>query len=110
MSSDIINLKDFEKLDFRIGKVIQAEAIEESDKLIKLEVDFGKETRTILTGMRQYYQEQDFVGKKLPFLLNLKPRKIMDYESQGMLLAVDVEGEPILFKPIKDVPLGSIIR
>lgn len=105
-----INHEDFKKLDIRIGKIISAEKVEGADKLLKLEVDFKSEKRQIISGIAQFYTPESLVGKKCPFILNLEPRTFKGVESQGMILAADVDGEPILLHPDKDIPQGSIVR
>lgn len=111
----MINYKDFERLEIRIGKIVSAEKIEGTDKLLKLEVDFGPSAssgsliRQIVSGIAEFYKPEDLVGKQFPFVVNLEPRIIRGVESQGMILAVDVEGKAVLLKPLKKVPSGSII-
>ena len=106
----MIKFEEFKKLDIRIGKVLSAEKIEGSDKLIKLEIDLGEERRQIIVGMAKFYEPDYFLNKELVVLTNLEPRKFMGIESQGMVLAVDVNGEPIILLPEKEVPPGSIVR
>lgn len=109
---DIINYEDFLKLDFRIGEVVDAENLENSNKLIKLTVDFAEESgnRTILTGMQKWYQPEDFKGKKFMFLVNLAPRKMAGSESQGMIIAAELDGSPKLIEAPTDLPPGTLIR
>ncbi len=106
----MIKFEEFKKLDIRTGKVLSAEKIKESDKLIKLEVDLGKEMRQIIVGMAEFYEPDYFLNKELLVLTNLEPRKFMGIESQGMVLAVDLNGKPILLLPEKEVPPGSIVK
>lgn len=106
----VITLEDFKKLDIRIGKVISVERIEGSDKLLKLEIDTGGSTRQLIAGMAKFYKPGDLVGKELPVLVNLEPKTFKGLESQGMILAADVEGMPVLLSPEKEVPSGSIVR
>jgi methionyl-tRNA synthetase len=99
---------DFGKLDIRIGKVIAAEKMEKSDKLLKLTINAGVDTRTILSGIAKHYTAEDMVGKQVAFIANLAPRKMMGIESQGMILsAEDVDGKLRLLQPEKDVTPGS---
>jgi methionyl-tRNA synthetase len=77
---------DFVKLDMRVGEILAAEKIEKSKKLLKLQVDIGVEKRTVLSGIAEQYSPKDVIGKKVIFLANLKPRKMMGIESQGMIL------------------------
>lgn len=105
-----IAFEDFKKLDIRIGKILSAEKIEGTDKLLKLEVDFVSEKRQIVSGIAQFNDPVSLVGKLCPFILNLEPRIIKGVESQGMILAADVKGQPVLLHPDKEIPEGSVIR
>nr|QNO55510.1 methionine--tRNA ligase [Methanosarcinales archaeon ANME-1 ERB7] len=107
---EIIDINEFAKLDLRIGKIENAERVEGSKKLIKLEVDVGDETRQLVAGIAEEYTPESLIGKLVPILANLKPVKLMGVESQGMILAVDVNGKPILLHPDREVPAGSGIR
>jgi len=106
----MIELTDFEKIEIKIGTVTEAEKVERSEKLIKLTIDFGSEQRTIVTAMAQYYEPEHFTGKQMPFIMNLKPRKFLGIESQGMIMAADIDGKPILIHLEKEVPNGTMIR
>jgi methionine--tRNA ligase beta chain len=81
-----ISLKDFEKLDLRVGEIVSAEPVKSSDKLMKLEIDLGVERRIVLSGMRPDYTPEAIIGKQVVVLCNLEPRKIMGIVSQGMIL------------------------
>ena len=107
---EMITFEDFEKLDIRIGKVVSAERIPETEKLIKLEVDLGEETRQLVAGIAGFVKLDCLVGKELPVLINLAPRKLRGVESQGMILAVDVNEEPVLLHPEREVPPGSMVK
>ena len=87
---ETISYDDFQKIDIRIGEIKAAEVVPETDKLLKLTVDFGEETsRTIVSGIREYVDDiEGLVGKKTTFVLNLEPRTIKGIESHGMLFAV----------------------
>jgi len=101
---------DFSKLDIRIGKVIAAEKMEKSNKLLKLTVNSGVDTRTILSGIAQHYSPEDMVGKNVTFIANLAPRKMMGIMSQGMILmAEDKDGKLRLVLPDHDVEPGSMV-
>jgi methionine--tRNA ligase beta chain len=106
----MIIFDDFKKLDIRIGKILSAERIKGTDKLMKLEVDFGAEKRQIVAGIAEFFTPDHLIGKEIPVLMNLEPRSIRGIESQGMILAIDVEGKPVLLHPEKEVPPGSVIR
>ncbi|HSX39852.1 MAG TPA: hypothetical protein VLI92_04670 [Candidatus Saccharimonadales bacterium] len=108
---DQIEIADLAKIDIRAGTVTAAEKVEGSTKLIKLDVDFGElGHRTILTGMQEFYTPEDFVGMQTTFIVNLKPRKMMGLESQGMIFAVDNEnGKPIFLIPKEHANNGDSI-
>lgn len=103
----MITIEDFKKLEIKIGKVTEAEAVPDTDKLIKLTIDFGSETRTVLTAIREFIEPSHFIGKEIPVLTNLEPRTFKGVESQGMILAADEDGKPILLHPEKEVTPGS---
>lgn len=108
-----ITIEDFKKLKAQIGKVLVAEAVPDSDKLIRFELDFGDGTpRQILSGIREWYPEPEkLVGKMLLFVTNLAPRKIRGLESNGMLMAIDgIDGAPVFLVPEKDVLPGTTVR
>lgn len=103
-----ISFKDFQKLDLRIGKIIEAERIPESRNLIKMIVDFGTEKRQSVAGLSQWYKPEELIGKKYMFILNLEKKKFMSVESQCMIFAAeDSKGNVVLVKPEKDVEEGS---
>jgi methionine--tRNA ligase beta chain len=106
----MITFDDFKKLDIRIGKILTAEKVQGTDKLLKLEIDFGIEKRELVAGIAEIYQPEQVIGKEIPVLMNLEPRTIRGIVSQGMILAADVEGKPVLMHPDNDIPPGSIIR
>ena len=105
-----VTIDDFSKLDIRIGKVIAAEKMEKSNKLLKLTINSGLDTRIILSGIAQHYTAKEMVGKQVTFIANLTPRKMMGVESQGMILsAEDGEGKLKLLQPSGDVEPGSAV-
>jgi methionine--tRNA ligase beta chain len=108
---DQINFEDFAKIDIRVAKIIDAQEIPESEKLIKLELEVGEETRQVLAGIKKWYSPDELIGLKTIYLANLKPRKIMGVESQGMLMAIDSpdDEKPILFKLNEDVNTGDFV-
>lgn len=105
----MINFEEFKKVDLRIGKIIEAENIENSNKLLNLKVDIGNETRQILSGIAEYYKKEDLIGKEVVVVINLEPKKMMGLESQGMVLAATGKGDPILLVPEKEAGAGSKI-
>ncbi len=107
---DTVTFGEFKRLDIRIGKILSAEKVKGTDKLMKLEVDIGKEKRQIVARIAEFFEPRYLIGKEVPVLLNLETRVIKGIESQGMILAVDIDGKPILLLPEKEVPPGSILR
>lgn len=106
----IITFDDFSKIDLRVGKILECERKEGSEKLLRLRVDFGDEgTRTILSGIATWYTPEDLLGKQFIFVLNLEPRKIMNEFSEGMILAAEGK-KPIPLKPKSSVAPGAAIR
>ena len=106
----MISFEEFQKIELKIGKILEAERVEGSEKLLKLKVDLGNETRQLIAGIGKTYQPDDLIGKEIAVVANLEPKSLMGIESQGMLLAADVEGKPILLKPDEEVPPGTKIR
>lgn len=114
---DTISFDDFKKVDIRIGKILSAEKVEGSEKLLKLSVDFGEEKapslpvgRQIIAGIAQFYAPEALIGKECPFAYNLAPRMLAGLESQGMILCPSENGSPVLLHPDKEILPGSIIK
>lgn len=106
----IITFEDFTKLDLRIGTVKECVKKEESEKLLRLTVDFGEEgERNILSGIALWYKPEELTGKQFVFIINIEPRKLLGEESQGMILAADGE-KPELLHISSIVPNGAAIR
>jgi len=105
-----IQYSDFEKMDIRVATILSAEAVEGSEKLIKLVLDVGDgQERVILTGMAKWYSPKDFVGMQTLIIANLEPRKMMGLESQGMLLSIgtDFSKRPVFIVPKEKVENGQ---
>lgn len=107
---DIITFDDFKKLEIKIGKIISAEKVEDSDKLLRLLVDFGTDQRQVIAGIAQFYAPEALIGKECPFAYNLAPRVLKGLESQGMILCPSNEDGPVLLHPDNPVPPGSLIK
>ncbi len=106
--SELYDVEEFWKFDMRVGLITDAERIPRSRKLIRLEVDFGGESRTIVAGVGDQYAPEDFVGKKMIFVLNLKPKRLMGIESRGMLVVAEEEsGRVHLIEVGEAVPVGA---
>lgn len=108
----MISIDDFKKLEIRIGHILSAEKVPETDKLLRLSVDFGEpQPRQIVSGIAPYFpDEQILVGKKCAFAANLEPRTIRGLESQGMILATGDETCFTLLEAHSNIPPGSLIR
>lgn len=106
----MINYEEFQNIDLRVAKIIKAEKIEKSEKLLKIEIDIGEDKRQIVAGIGKVYSPENLVGKEVVIVANLEPKELMGIESQGMILAASVEGEPVLLIPEKDVPPGTKIK
>jgi methionyl-tRNA synthetase len=102
---------DFAKLDLRIGTITSAEKVEKADKLLKLQVDLGFETRTIVSGIAQHFKPESLVNKQVIVVVNLAPRKMRGIESQGMILTAEQpDGKLILVNPDAATVNGSNVR
>lgn len=109
----MISYEDFAKVEIRVGKILSAEKIPDTDKLLKLSVSFAEENpRQIVSGIALYFPDPAvLVGKKCMFVANLEPRTIRGYESNGMLFAVSTEdGKFSLLEPSPDIPEGAKAR
>ena len=106
-----ISFEDWSKLDLRTAEIIEVELVENADKLYKIKVDLGTETRILVAGLRQYYTKEELEGKKCIVFTNLEPRKIKGIESQGMILAAsnDDHSEVKLLQSEGVLELGSKI-
>jgi methionine--tRNA ligase beta chain len=112
-----ISFEEFKKLRVQIGLIVEAERVEGTDKLLKLQVDFGSaeqnsekhDIRQIVSGIAQFYKPEQLIGKQFPFVTNLEPRVIRGVESQGMILGISSGEKVVLLKPQKKVLPGSIV-
>jgi methionyl-tRNA synthetase len=106
-----ISIDEFMKVELRVAKVLEAEGVPKSKKLVKLKVDVGNEQRTIVAGIAESYQPEQLVGRTIAIVFNLKPAKLMGIESNGMVLAASVgDGKPILVSFDEPVPPGARVR
>ena len=106
-----MTIDEFQKSDLRVGKIVSAERVEGSEKLLKLQVDIAEPApRQILSGIAKAYTPEDLLGKSVVIIANLEPRMMMGMESNGMLLAAHGEGgAPVVIQPAGDVPPGARI-
>jgi methionyl-tRNA synthetase len=111
-----IRYDDFAKLDIRVGTIVAAELVPNTDKLIKCTIDFGHPqtgglgTRTIVSGIAQFRRPEDLIGKQCPYIVNLAPRILRGIESQGMLLAASVPDGLALLHPDASTPPGTKLK
>ncbi len=108
----MISIDDFKKLEIKIGQILSAEKVPDTDKLLKLSVDFGEGSpRQIVSGISAFFPDpQILLGKKCAFAANLEPRTIRGLESQGMIMAVSGDSFFSLLETGVDVPAGSIVK
>ena len=101
---------DFAKLDLRVGTIVAAEKVPKADKLLKLQVDLGFETRTIVSGIAEHFKPEDITGKQVVVVANLAPRKMRGIESNGMILmAGDKAGKLHFVNPVDAIDNGSSV-
>lgn len=112
-----MTIDEFKNVDLRVAKIISAERIEGSDKLLKLQVDAGDKNdagqavaRQVIAGIGKAYQPEDLVNKNIVIVANLEPRNLMGFESRGMILAAhDEKGDPVVVTAGEQAPAGSKI-
>jgi methionyl-tRNA synthetase len=110
-SASEITIEDFAKIQLKVARIVEAEPLEGSDKLLKLQVLIGNQPRQIIAGIRKYYSAEDLIGRQVVVVANLKPAKLRGAESQGMLLAaVSEDGGAILLQPEIEAPEGATVR
>lgn len=108
---ETIEFDDFVKMDMRVGTILEAEKVEKADKLLKMKVDTGIDTRTIVSGIAEHFTPEELIGKQVTVLANLAPRKIRGVESQGMLLLTeDADGKLVFMTPETEAPNGATIN
>jgi len=127
-----ISFDDFKKIEIRIGKILSAEKVEGSEKLMKLIVDFGaapvapepvgewveieedknegRIKKQIIAGIAQFYAPEALIGKECPFAYNLAPRMLAGLESQGMIMCPSDNDGPVLLHPDKEIQPGSLVK
>ncbi len=106
-----VTYDDFSKLDLRVGTILTAEKVEKADKLLKLSIDLGYETRTVVSGIAEFFKPEEIIGQQVSLVANLAPRKIRGIESRGMILMAEDETGKLHFVSPKDLTKnGSTIR
>ncbi len=106
---DFVEFEDFEKLDIRVGKVIECEKVPKSKKLLRFTLEVGSETRQILSGISQFHDPEELIGKNVLFIANFKPRTMMGLESNGMILSAEFEDKLTVLTTLNDIQSGAEI-
>ena len=111
-ASEKITIDDFAKIELRVAQIKVAERVPKADKLLRLEVDLGYETRQILAGIAEAYEPESLIGRKVVIVANLAPRKLRGYESNGMIVAASLgdAGKPVLAGFLEDVEIGARLK
>jgi methionyl-tRNA synthetase len=109
---DLIGYSDFEKLDVRVGLVVDATEPEWSEKLIKYSIDFGEDigVKTLFSGIRAWYKPDELIGKKLPVIINMTPKRMGEEFSEGMVIMVDTKEKPMMIFLSEEAEVGSVVR
>ena len=107
---EYITYDEFKKMDLRVAKVLTAERVAGTNKLLKLQIDLGTEQRQIIAGVAESYAPEELVGKEFIVIANLQPAVIRGIESQGMLLAAEVDSKPIIPFFDREVPPGTKVK
>ena len=116
---EYVTYEEFKKMDIRVGKIVEVAPVPETDKLLCCQIDFNevdeegnKKLRQIISGIREYFPEyENLIGKQVLYIVNLEPRKIKGFESNGMLMAVDgVDGKPVFLVSDGEVIPGAKVR
>jgi methionyl-tRNA synthetase len=107
-----ISIQDFQRVRLVTGRILEAERVPKSNKLVRLQVDLGSEKRQVVAGIATRYEPEALVGRNVVIVANLKPAKLMGVDSNGMVLAATVgeAGEPSLLEVPADVPPGSTVK
>ncbi len=106
----MIKFSDFEKLDLRVGKIVQVTEVPKSDKLLKMQVDFGAEKRQVIAGIKQWYKPKELKDKLAVFVINLEPREVFGLDSNAMILAAEDSGKVVFISPEKNIKVGARIN
>src|SRR5437762_7627843 len=108
MEASLIDIDTFARVELRVGQILVAERVPNADKLLRLEVDLAEpERRQLLAGIAEWYAPESLVGQKIIVVANLQPRRMRGLESQGMLLAADADGRPVLATVPVETPNGA---
>lgn len=105
-----VSIDQFFQTELKVATVIAAEAVPKSSRLIKMTLDLGSETRTVVGGIAVSYRPEELIGRQVVVVANLQPAKLMGIESQGMVLAASIDGKPVLVRPEQVVPNGTTVK
>ena len=109
---ETVSFEEFRKLQLRVAKIVEAEKVDGSDKLLKLQIRIGNENRTLVAGIAEHYAEDELLGKKIVVVANLEPKKLKGIDSQGMLLAAESAGGQLALLGVdhRDIPDGAEVH
>lgn len=107
----MITFDDFKKIEIKLGTIVEADIVPDADKLLRLMIDFGTETRQVVSGIRAYYPDPSaLIGKQIPVLYNLEPRTIKGLESNGMIVAAGDGEDFTMLESTQKVANGTAVR
>ena len=106
----MIPFNDFQKLDIRVGRILDVNNHPKADKLLVLKIDIGDEVRTIVAGIKNYYDREELIDKKVIVITNLEQKELRGIKSEGMILAAVKDDKVVLIKPEKDIDAGAVIQ
>jgi len=108
IQKDFASFEDFQKMDIRIGTILEAKKVAKTKKLLEIKVDTGIDQRTVVSGIAEHYKPEDIIGKQVSVLINLAPRKIKGIESQGMILMAESQDGKLCFvSPTQEINSGA---
>lgn len=105
-----ITIEEFQRIDLRIGKIVEAENVVGAKKLLRLTVDIGSEYRQLVAGIAEVYRPEDLIGKEVVIVANLKPAVIRGIQSNGMILAASSDGVISIISPDREMPPGAKVK
>jgi len=106
----MIPFNDFKKLDIRVGRIIDVSNHPKADKLLVLKIDIGNEVRTIVAGIKNYYEREELLNKKVVVITNLEQKELRGIKSEGMILAAIKDDKVILLTPDEDIKEGAVVK
>ena len=106
----MIPFNDFKKLDIRVGRILDVNNHPKADKLLVLKIDIGNEVRTIVAGIKKYYEREELMDKKVIVVVNLEQKELRGIKSEGMILAAVKDNKVILLTPDEDIKEGAVVQ